>query len=88
MNLISWYPVGYCTYCNTKDSLVLEIGHNTSINASKYNKDLCIDIKSCNLHCKNCNKDFIIEWREGYPYPLRKKSVLSKFLQCFKQCNK
>lgn len=75
------YPLGYCTKCNCFDSLVMVFGNDHYAPVSEYNDDYKKSIKL--LHCMNCNTDFFIDWRDGYPRPLRDNIKIKNIINNF-----
>jgi len=88
IKLCTFNDKDYCPYCHTKHSIELYDIFNKSLNYRNIlhlsNIESIIDVKQLSyFKCKNCNKEYKIEWDNGRPYPLTYNLNINYFLKKF-----
>lgn len=78
-NFILFHDLDYCISCKTK-SLCLISDTNRMIDINEYDDKL----KYSHIHCKNCGKDYAIDWSLHEPRTLTEPYELNYFLQKWK----
>ncbi len=81
----------YCTKCNTQRSIECYNKFDKPINYTYFLDQLekgrteilgnLDKIEITSMCCKKCNEVYFIDWRQGYPLPIRDFIIVDIFLQ-------